>query len=263
MDLNRTKTADGGKDSLRKMRISFLMSNEQGILETGHHMDVDANKYGMNADVHQHQTSTVGTRDFHPGDRSVLVERRVACQSLTLGTNFDLGYAADGKDCTLCHQGQSPGGQPNEQLNIVCPPRRNTLSDPRGVDDYRVLLDDSELVRLKDPTSLTPERSRSPRLVYTNEEKLFIMHSRVVGSVSWQDISKIFKIIFGRKGTKHTIPSLIEIYDRTLRDWGFGEWSTVHAEGRANVKATRQQLVKAKLSKHAGRSCSPRVMSQA
>jgi hypothetical protein len=258
MDLDHTKTAEYRKNSLRKMSISFSMVDEQDILETRRDVDVDTNKHGMNAGLHQHHNPIIATRNSHFEDRSVRVERRVACQSLMLGSNYDSGCTADGKECLFYGQKQWSWGQPSGQSDTSPPPRRTTLPDPRGVDDYRVMLHDSELVRLGDPTSVTPKWSRSPRLVYTDEEKLFIMHARVIGSVSWEDISKIFKNIFGRKGTKYTIPSLMEIYDRTFRDWGMGHGR----RRRPGQYQTDEMVLEEKLSKHAGRSHIPRVMSQ-
>jgi len=258
MDLDLTKTAEYRKNSLRKMSISFLMVNEQDILETGRDVDVDTNKHGMNAGLHQHHTSIVATRNSHLEDRSIRVERWVACQSLMLGSKYDPGCTTDGKECLLYCQKQWPWGQPDGQLDLSLPARRITLPDPRGVDDYKVVLHGSELVRPGDPASVTPTWSRSPRLVYTNEEKLFIMHARVIGSVSWVDISKIFKTIFARKGTKHTIPSLMEIYNRTLRDWGMGHGR----RRRLGQYQSDEMVLEEKMSKHAGRSFIPRVISQ-
>jgi hypothetical protein len=237
MDLRRTKTADYRKDSLRKMSISFLVSDEQG------HVDNDTKRNGMNAGLHRHHTSIVATGSSHLGDRSVRVERQ----------------ASNGEDGTLCNQGQWSGRQHNGRADIAHPQKSTAFPDQRGVDKQRALLNDSALLRLRDLTSPTPKRSQSARLVYIHEEKLFVMYSRVIGSVSWQNISQIFENIFGTKGTKHTITNLRKIYYHTRRDWGMDYGLHSGLDRRQGD----EMVVKAKMSERASRPLGPRAMSQA
>ena len=96
---------------MENMSIPFLVTNEQDILETEHQVDINTNKHCMNADVHQHHTSIVTPGISHSRDRSGRVGRRVAYQAPMLGTNFNSGYAVNGKEDILRDQGKSPWGQ--------------------------------------------------------------------------------------------------------------------------------------------------------
>jgi hypothetical protein len=243
MESKRTKTADYKKDSLRKMSISFLVSDEQGTIERGCYIDDDTKRNGTNAGPHQHHTAIVATGSCHSGDQPFRVER----------------YAADGEDGTLCDQGQWSRGQPNQPMNIVHPQRSTIFPDQLEVDNRGVPFNDSALLRLAGLTSPTPKRSQSTRLVYTHEEKLFVMHSRVIGSISWQKISKIFENIFRTKGTKHTVTNLRILYYRTRRDWGMDHMTHSGSDRRQGD----EMVVKAKMREHAGRPLGPRAMSQA
>lgn len=258
MDLHHTETAKYGKDSLRKMRIPFLKINKLVIPETECRVDIDTNKDLTNAGLHQHHNSVVADGDSHPRDRPIRVERRVAYQSSMLGTHFDSSYAAYRQKLTLRDQGQSPIRRAAEQLYDSQPRSRNALSDPQGFSDYRVLPDDLDLVQLNNSTSVSSERFLSSRFVCVDDERLFVMYSRVIGSMSWQDISKIFEIIFGREGNKHTVPGLIRIYNLTRRDWGMN-----HEKRRGMDPCySDEMVVKAKINKHAGMFRRPQVRGQ-
>ena len=252
MDLHHTKTAECNQDPLRKMRIPFLTINQQDILEIERHVDINPNKHCVNAGVHQYHTSRVAAGNSLSWDQSVRVERRVACQSSILSTNSDSGYAAYSKEDVLRDQGQWPWGQPAEHLDTIRPLRRTALLGQGGFDDYTSLPDTSEQSRLKDPTSLSSGPFRSPRLAYTDEEKLFVVCSHVTGLVNWHDVSRIFKIVFGTEGDKHMIPSLMKIYKRTRRDWKM-DCGTRRVTG---PRRSDEMIVRANLSKNASRSYS-------
>lgn len=220
MDLYRTGTIEYQEESLEKMSIAFLTSKEAGVRGIGRRTKLNGYGDRMHDRFHQQDTSILQTCGSLPGDRLNRVGRWVASQSLTLATDSDSGYAADSEDGMFRNRGKWPMEQSNEHVNMTSAAKDMALPGQREIDTDRIPLADSELVRVRDFTSPTPKRSRSPRLVYTKEEKLFIMHSRVIGGVSWQDISRTFEIIFGKRNTKHMMSSLRSIYYRTRREWG-------------------------------------------
>lgn len=248
VDPCRTGTIEYQEESLEKMSIAFLTSNEAGVQEIGRRTKLNGYENSMQDCFHQQDTSILQTCGPHPGDRMNRVGRWVASQSLTLAPDSDSGYAADSEDGMLCSRGKWPREQFNEHVNITSAATGIACPDQRGIDTDRIPLAGSELIRIRQFTSPNSERSRSPRLVYTKEEKLFIMHSRVIGGVSWPDISRTFEIIFGKRNTKHMMSSLRRIYYRTRREWGM---DYVTRSGPIQRLSDRR-VVSVKLSEYAG-----------
>lgn len=257
MDPNRAETIEYQEKSLRKMSIAFLTSNEPGVQVTGRRTTLNHDGGVMDGCVHQQDNLMLPIYGLHPGDRANRVGCWVASQSLALATDSDSGYAVDSEDGMLCSGVQWPRGRFNEDVDVTSALESITPPNQQGVDSGKVPLADTELARLRDFTSPTPKRSRSPRSVYTKKEKLFIMHSRVIGDVSWQDISRTFEIIFGKRNTKHTMSSLRSIYYRTRRDWGM---DYVTRSGPSK-REKDQMVVSVKLSEYAGEPYSSWVAS--
>jgi hypothetical protein len=259
MDPTRTETIDCQEESLNKMSIAFLTNNEPIIKWTERHTAFNGERDSTNACFHQQNTSILPTYDAHHGDRWNRVERWVASQSSTLVTDYDSGYAEDSEDGILCDRGQWPRERLNQHVGVTSALKSITSPDQQGVDTGKVPLADTELALLRGFTSPTLERSRLPRLFYTKEEKLFVMHARVIGGVSWQDISKTFEIRFGKRNTKHMISGLRSIYYRTRREWGM---DYVTRSGPSECRSD-QMVVSVKLREYAGEPGSFRAASQA
>jgi hypothetical protein len=259
MDPSHTETIDCQEESLRKMSIAFLTSNEPSVKGTERRTAFNGEGDSTNDCFHQQNYSILPTYGVHHGDRLSRVERWVASQSSTLANGYNSGYAVHSEDGILCDRGQWPGDWLNKHVGVTSTLESITSPDQQGVDAGKVPLADTELALLRSFTSPTPKRSRSPRLFYTKEEKLFIMHSRVIGDVSWQDISKTFEIIFGKRNTKHMISGLRGTYYRTRREWGM---DYVTRSGPSERRSD-QMVVSAKLREYAGRPSSFRAASQA
>ena len=175
---------------------------------------------------------SVGSLDI--GDCGDRVEQWVTCQSFGQSTDLDSSYMRYSKDGTTC--GQRPSAEaplPGRQF----------------------VLDEKNWIWSEDLASPTLKRSRPRRSGYTRDEKLFIMHARVIGNISWQNISTMFKNLFGSKGAKHTVLNLRGAYYRTRADWGM---DCVTRSGIMQ-RQSDESIVNMKLSEHAGISGSPRL----
>lgn len=259
MDPSRTDAIGCQEESLRKMSIAFLTGNEPRAKGAERRTAFNGEEDSTNACSHQQNNSILPTSGVYHDDRFNRIERWVASQSSTLATDYDSGYAADSEDGVLCDRGQWPREQLNEHMGVTSALESITSPDQQGIYTGEVPLADTELALLRGFTSPTLKRSRSPRLFYTQEEKLFIMHSRVIGGVSWQDISKTFEIIFGKRNTKHMMSGLRSIYYRTRREWGM---DYVTRSGPSECRSD-QMVVSAKLREYAGEPGSFRAASQA
>jgi hypothetical protein len=247
---DHAETADCQETSLMRMSIAFLLSKEPDIQQTENCAEVDGDKINMDACMQQQCTLSLATDPIHPGNRIGRVQHWVTSQSSTHATDSDSGYAADSEHGKLYGRGQWLQPQLNEGACIVSPPKEMGATGRGFVHTDRSLLADTELTRPRNFTSPTSKRSRSPRWSYTRDEKLFIMHARVIGNVSWQKISTIFEKIFGRKDSKDAIAGLKSIYYRTRRDWGMDYVTRSGPSQRQND----QMVVNMKLSEHAVRS---------
>lgn len=233
-------------DSSGKMRIAFLMNTELKQQELRRGTEVDSDMIGTDPPPHSQVTSTLSEHDLHPEDQCSRVGRWVASQSLTPPSDYDLGHLADGDEGMPCGLGQWPTAQSNRPVDTADPPKAIACVEQQNVGSEVISAADTRLLR---PWDFGPptRRSRSPRLVYTREEKLFIMHARVLEKASWTDISRIFEIVFGSRNTHDTIAGLRSIYYRTRREWGM---DYVTRSGSAEVERD-EWIVKAKLREHA------------
>ena len=256
---SRTKTIDYQEKSLRKMSIAFLTSNEPSVKGTERRTAFNGERDSTNACFHQQNSSILPTYGVHHGDRLSRVERWVASQSSTLATDYDSGYAAESEDGILCDRGQWPRERLNEHVGVTSALKSIASPGQQDVDTGKIPLADTELALLRDFKCPTLKRSRSPCLFYTKEEKLFIMYSRVIGGANWQDISKTFEIIFGKRNTKDMISGLRSIYYRTRMEWGM---DYVTRSGPSECRRD-QMVVSVKLREYAGEPGSFRAASQA
>lgn len=55
---------------------------------------------------------------------------------------------------------------------------------------------------------------------YSDEEKLFIMHHRVIDDLDWQEIWSRYKVVFGEVVLVRSIAGLTSLYYRVRHDWG-------------------------------------------
>jgi len=258
MNTSRTEAIDCREDSLRKMSIAFLTNNEPRVKGIERRTAFNGEGDNIDACFQQQDSWIFPTSRVHHGDRLNRVERWVASQSSTPATDYDSGYAADSEDGILCDREHWPRERLNEHVGVTSALKSVTSPDQQGVGTGKVPLADTELALLRDFTSPTLKRSQSPRPFYTKEEKLFIMHSRVIGGVSWQDISKTFEIIFGKRNTKHMISGLRGTYYRTRREWGM---DYVTRSGPSERRSD-QKVVSVKLREYAGEPGSFRAASQ-
>jgi hypothetical protein len=244
---DHAETADCQETSLMRMSIAFLLSKEPDIQQTENRAEVDGDRINMDACIHQQSTSSLAPDSIYPGNRIGRVQHWVASQSSTHATDSDSGYAADSERGKLYGRGQWLQPQVNERACIVSPPKEMGATGRGCPHTDRTLLADTDLMRPGKFTSPTSKRFRSPRWSYTRDEKLFIMHARVIGNVSWQDISSIFEKIFGRKDSKNAIAGLKSIYYSTRSDWGMDYVTRSGPSQRQND----QKVVNMKLSEHA------------
>jgi hypothetical protein len=259
MEPSHTETIDCQEKSLRKMSIAFLTSNDPSVKGTERRTAFNGERDSTNACFHQQNSSILPTYGVHHGDRLSRVERWVASQSSTLATDYDSGYAADSEDGILCDRGQWPRERLNEHVGVTSALKSIASPDQQGVDTGKVPLAHTELALLRGFTSPTLKLSRSPRPFYTEEEKLFIMHARVIGGEDWQNISETFGIIFGKRNTKHMKSGLRGIYYRTRKEWGM---DYVTRSGPSECRSDKM-VVSVKLRKYAKKPSSFRAASQA
>lgn len=246
MDIPHARVAGHQETSLIRMRIPFLLSNCPGIQETTDRAKVAGEKDGMDAFEQQKATSIMASQSLDSGSRFDRVERWVLSSSAHV-TASDSGYTADSEDGITSSREQWSHKHFNDHTPVVSPPIEVTSLDYGYVDTDQIVLADTELIRPRAFTSRTSKRCRSPRLGYTPDEKMFIMHARVIGNMGWQDISMIFEKIFGKKDTKHTISGLRSMYYRTRGDWGMDYVTRSGPNQRQNDK----MVVSMRLSKHA------------
>jgi hypothetical protein len=242
MDPAHTKVVNFEETPLRKMEISYLLSNEPGMKGTIDYVAASAGRNNMDPCTQQQGIQITATRCLGPGSASDRVERWVTSQLPAHITDSDTGHAADNEDVTTTSQRQLTQTQRNEHASAALPVTEVALPD------YQIVLADTELIRLRDFTSPTPKRHRPQQLGCTCDEKLFIMHARVIGNLSWQDISSIFQHIFVKKDTRHTVSYLRSIYYRTRRDWGM-DYVT---RGGPMQRQSDETIVSMKLKEHAG-----------
>jgi len=229
-----TKVLSDEKTSLEKMKIAYLLNDEPNMQETKDCAKTAAGEDNIDAWSQQQDSSimTAGNLDIGMcGDR---VEQWVTFQSFGQSTDLDSSYMRYSKD------GTTYGQRPSSEAPL---PGR------------QFVLDETNWFWSGDPASPTSKRSRPRRSVYTRDEKLFIMHARVIGNISWQNISTMFKNLFGSKGTKHTVLNLRGAYYRTRGDWGM---DCVTRSGIMQ-RQSDESIVNMKLSEHDGISGSPRL----
>jgi len=194
-----TEVASDEKTSLEKMKITYLLSDEPSKQQTKDCAKAAAGQGNINACVQQQNISATTVGDFDVGNCCDRVERWVNSQSFGHNTESDSSYMRYSMDGTM----SGPSPSPEAPL-----PGR------------QIMLAQTDLGPSRDLTSPTSKRSRPHRSGYTRDEKLFIMHARVIGNISWQNISTMFKNLFGKKDARHTMSNLRSVYYRTRGDWG-------------------------------------------
>lgn len=233
-----TEVTSDEKTSLKKMEIAYLLGDERSMQQTKDCATAAAGQDNIDASVQQQGISTMTAGSLGVGNRCDRVERWVNAQSSGQSIHSDSSYVRYNKD------GTKYGRRPSPEAPL---PGR------------QIVLAQTDWVWSEDLTSPTPKRSRPRRSGYTRDEKLFIMHARVIGNISWQNISTMFKNLFGRKDTKHTVLNLRSVYYRTRGDWGM---DCVTRSGLMQ-RQSDESIVNLKLSEHAGISGTPRLTFQA
>jgi hypothetical protein len=233
-----TEVISDEKTSLKKMEIAYLLSDEPSMQKTKDCATAAAGQDNINAWVHQQDISTMTAGSLDVGICCDRVEQWVTSQSFGQSTDSDSSYMRYNKDGTIYGQRPAP--------EAPLPGRQ-------------IVLAETNWVWSGDLTSPTPKRCRPRRPGYTRDEKLFVMHARVIGNISWQNISTMFKNLFGGKDAKHTISSLRSVYYRTRRDWGM---DGVTRSGLMQ-RQSDESIVNLKLSEHSGGPGTPRLVFQA
>jgi hypothetical protein len=256
MDPNRAGIAGYQETSLTSMKIPFLLNHDPGEQETpGPARVVDPRNY-TDTFEQQRDTSTMAPQSLHsrvPLDR---VQSWVVSQSSTHVAGPCPSYAADSEDSVTSSGEQWSQTYSNVQAPVGRVETETTPPDHGYSRTNRIVPTNTELIQPAAFAFQTSEHCRSPRLGYTRDEKLFIMHARVIGNMSWQNISMIFEKMFGRKDTKYTIPGLRSVYYRTRGDWGMDYVTRNGPSQRQKDKIA----VTMKLNEHAGGFCNPRVV---
>jgi hypothetical protein len=229
-----TEVTSYEKTSLEKMEIAYLLNDEPSTQHTKICATTAAGQGSINACVQQQNISTTTVGDLDFGNCCDRVERWINSQPFGQNTESDSSYVRYSMDGTI--YGQRP-----------CPE-----APPPGP---QILLAQTDWGRSRDLISTTSKRSRPRRSGYTRDEKLFIMHARVIGNISWQNISTIFKTLFEGRNTKHAVLNLRSVYYRTRVEWGM---DCVTRSGLMQ-RQSDESIVNLKLSEHAGISGVPRL----
>lgn len=90
-----------------------------------------------------------------------------------------------------------------------------------------------------------PERRRSPlsRFSYTDEEKLFIMHHRILQGKSWQGISREFGVFFGALDKDCSVAGLTNAYHRVREEWRMDHGTRPVPDGLQSDKTIVQGII--------------------
>lgn len=229
-----TEVSSNEITSLKKMEIAYLLNDEPNMQQTKDYAKAAAGEENINPWSQQQDISIMTASSLDIGGCGDRVEQWVACQSFGQSTDLDSSYMRYSKD------GTAYGHRPSAEAPL---PGR------------QFVLDETNWIWSGDLAPPTLKRSRPRRSGYTRDEKLFIMHARVIGNISWQNISTMFKNLFGSKDAKHTVLHLRRAYYRTRGDWGM---DCVTRSGIMQ-RQSDESIVNMKLSEHAGISGSPRL----
>jgi hypothetical protein len=235
------------------MKIAYLLSDNPGVQQAKDYANATAGEDNTNAAI-QHQDVSImkaGGLDF--GNRQDRVEQWVTSLSFVQSTNLDSSYVGHSKHGIIYGQKPSSQAQPGDHVVATSPP--SEAPSP----DRQIVLAETDWVWPGDITSPTSKRCRPRRSVYTRDEKLFIMHARVIGNISWQNISTMFKTLFGGKDARHMVSSLRSVYNRTRREWGMDYVTRSGLDQRQNDEL----IVNMKLSEHARGPGTPGLAFQA
>lgn len=211
------------------MKIAYLLNDEPNMQQIKDCAKAAAGEEEINAWAQQQDISITTAGSLGVGACCDRVGQWVTSHSFGQIPDPDSSYMRCSKDGTIYGQRPSPEA---------------TLPGPQIVPAT------TDWVWSGDLTSPTPKRSRPRRSAYTHDEILFIMHARVIGNINWQNISTMFKNLFGRKDAKHTISSLRSVYYGTRGDWGMDCVTRSGLMQRQNDES----IVNLKLSEHAGGS---------
>jgi hypothetical protein len=229
-----TEVSSNEKTSLKKMNIAYLLNDEPNMQETKDCVKAAAGEENINAWSQQQDSSIMAAGNLDIGICGDRVEQWVTSQSFGQSTDLDSSYMRYSKDGTT--YGQRPSAE-------------------APLSGRQFLLDETNWIWSGHSASPTSKRSRPRRSGYTRDEKLFIMHARVIGNISWQNISTMFKNLFGSKAAKYTVLSLRGVYYRTRGEWGM---DCVTRSGIMQ-RQSDESIVNMKLSEHTGISGSLRL----
>jgi hypothetical protein len=232
-----TEISSNEKTSLGKMKIAYLLNDELNMQQIKDCAKAAAGEVNINPWSQQQDISTMTVGSLDIGDCGDRVEQWVTSQSFGQSTDLDSSYVRYSKD------GTTYGQRPSAEAPLPGP---------------QFVLDETNWIWSGDLASPTLKRSRPRRSGYTRDEKLFIKHARVIGNISWQNISTMFKNLFGSKAAKHTVLSLRGVYYRTRGEWGM---DCVTRSGIMQ-RQSDESIVNMKLSEHAGISGGPRLTFQ-
>ena len=219
-----------------KMSISFLLNNDDRVQEPRGVAQSRGSKDNMRNRSHQKKSSVLSTGELHHlGNRPHRTDDFVGFRSPTLGMGLDPAHAIS-RDIDTPHrqrlwpQTQFSGhaGGVSLATNVLSPEQGPTIT---GF------------------TSPNHEHPRALRPVYTYDEKLFIMHAKVIGDLKWPEVSGIFGNIFGRTSMKHSISNLTFAYYCTRQDWGM----EIVVQDRLSQHRSDNMIVSMKLNERAVR----------
>jgi hypothetical protein len=241
------------ENSLEKMKIAYLLSDKLGAEQTKDYAKTTTGEDNINAWMQHQDVSTMKAGGLDFGNHRERIEHWVTSLPFAQSTNWDSSCVRYSKDGIIYGQRPSFQMQLGDHVVAASPPSKPPLSD------HQTVLAGTEWARSGDFTSPTSKRCRPRRSVYTRDEKLFIMHAHVIGKISWQNISTMFKTLFGGKDARHTVSSLRSVYNRTRREWGMDYATRSGLDQRQN----EESIVNMKLSEHARGSGTPGLAFQA
>jgi hypothetical protein len=216
-----THTAIQGDNSasLSKMSISFLTGGAPCKKQAS--LDVGGNSINPRSHPHEQSVGTSFTkRKSQPCVRRDRVAQWVASQALSSVTDTESecgslkhSYVWYNYDHTLETRRGGLGALVHPRANII-------FAGQHGFDTDRVTLAGMKIARSKAPAISTIKRHRPSQSAYSLEEKLFIMHRRILKDMQWGDIWKDFEAIFGVQPSNRTVIQMRRTYYRTRFAWG-------------------------------------------
>lgn len=219
MAVTHTSIQDDKSASRWKMSISFLTAGAP--CKTQASLNVNGNSYNTRSHQSEQTSHPIFTRtEPQSYTRQDRVERWVASQALSLAT--ETGTKCEPSKDSHAWYDSDHWLKTRRGGHIPTLYSRATVmfAEQRELNTNRIPLAGVQIVRSKASAFPKIERQRSPRYRYSFEEKLFIMHRRVVKSMDWSNIWKEYISAFGARKAHRTIRQMRSTYYRTRDEWG-------------------------------------------